>query len=189
MEIQVIEESDDSMQFMARNITATEAAMLRRVLMNYIPTTAVDKVVIDANTTPLTDEVIAHRIGLIPIKSGTVFRLDVRGTEDKNTVFVSNFVPVDEAGEMGMQEAALFPIRIGEELILTCHCDVGDGNKHTKFSPVSCVRFKSAMTYESVSAQNVAENDPSDFLFFVEGTGSMTVREILTRGLEIIAGA
>lgn len=188
MEIQPIEETDDSMQFVARNITVTEAAMLRRVLMNYVPTVAVDTVTIDANTTPLTDEVIAHRLGLIPVKSGEVFRLDVRGSEKKNTVFVSDLVPVD-GGEMDMQEAALFPIRDGEELILTCHCDVGDGNKHTKFSPVSCVRFKSTVSYESVAAQNAAENDPTDFVFFVEGTGTMTVREVVTRALEIIAGA
>lgn len=43
---------------------------LRRTMQLYVPTAAVEDVVFYENTTPIYDEIIAHRLAMLPIKSG-----------------------------------------------------------------------------------------------------------------------
>ena len=42
---------------------------LRRILISEVPTMAIEKVTIIQNTSVIPDEVLAHRMGLIPIKA------------------------------------------------------------------------------------------------------------------------
>jgi len=51
-----------------KGIDAPFANALRRILIAEVPTIAFDKAVIYQNTSILQDEVLAHRLGLIPIK-------------------------------------------------------------------------------------------------------------------------
>merc|ERR1712227_33204 len=50
-------------------IDAAIANALRRILLAEVPTMAVEKVFIYNNTTVMQDEVLAHRLGLIPLKA------------------------------------------------------------------------------------------------------------------------
>lgn len=49
------------------------ANALRRIMISDIPTMAVDKVMISNNTSIIPDEILAHRIGLLPLKADPRF--------------------------------------------------------------------------------------------------------------------
>ncbi len=49
-------------------VDAPVANALRRILLSEIPTMAIEKVLLFQNTSVIQDEVLAHRLGLIPIK-------------------------------------------------------------------------------------------------------------------------
>ena len=51
-------------------IDASLANAFRRILLAEIPTLAIENVFIDNNTSVIQDEVLAHRLGLIPFKGG-----------------------------------------------------------------------------------------------------------------------
>jgi len=53
--------------FDLKNLDVTFANTLRRILLSEIPTVAIEKVVLNQNTSVLQDENLAHRISLIPI--------------------------------------------------------------------------------------------------------------------------
>ena len=50
-------------------IDAAIANSFRRILLSEVPTMAIDRVYIYNNTSVIQDEVLAHRIGLIPLKA------------------------------------------------------------------------------------------------------------------------
>jgi DNA-directed RNA polymerase I and III subunit RPAC1 len=58
---------DNDMEVNISGIDAPMANALRRVLIADVPTMAFDKAVIYQNTSIIHDEVLAHRIGLVPV--------------------------------------------------------------------------------------------------------------------------
>lgn len=58
-----------SAEFSVSGIDQALSNALRRVMIAEVPTLAIDLVTIESNTTPLFDELLAHRLGLLPIDS------------------------------------------------------------------------------------------------------------------------
>eukprot|EP01133_Synstelium_polycarpum_P016765 gene16765-19933_t len=67
-EINILSDVPDHLVFEMIGVDAPIANALRRILISEIPTMAIEKVYIINNTSILQDEVLAHRVGLVPIK-------------------------------------------------------------------------------------------------------------------------
>jgi DNA-directed RNA polymerase II subunit RPB3 len=72
IDVEIMELKDDTITFALNNTDTTIANTLRRVILADVPTMAIDLVEIENNTSVLTDEFIAHRLGLIPLVSNNV---------------------------------------------------------------------------------------------------------------------
>lgn len=66
-DIKIISKSEEEIVFDITNIEPPVANALRRILLCEIPTMAIDKVIINQNTSIIPDEVLVHRLSLIPI--------------------------------------------------------------------------------------------------------------------------
>uniref|UniRef100_A0A7N0T814 DNA-directed RNA polymerases I and III subunit RPAC1 n=2 Tax=Kalanchoe fedtschenkoi TaxID=63787 RepID=A0A7N0T814_KALFE len=60
--------TDEDMEFDMIGIDPAIANAFRRILIAEVPTMAIEKVLVANNTSEIHDEVLAHRLGLIPIK-------------------------------------------------------------------------------------------------------------------------
>ena len=133
--MEIIEKKENQITFKAE-ISDSLANAIRRYI-NQIPILAVDEVEIFKNDSPLYDETIAHRIGLIPLKmdkavsektemelklevkgEGMVYSGDLKGALG----VVYNKIPITSLGEEG-------------ELQIVAYAKTGKGSEHSKFSP------------------------------------------------------
>lgn len=100
--------------------------------VNHIPTLAIDEIEITKNDSPLYDEMIANRIGLIPLKSGK------KESKLKLNVSKEGFV---YSGEMKGDTKPVhdsIPITYlnkEQELEIEATTKIGTGVEHSKFSP------------------------------------------------------
>jgi len=69
MSIKIIKQNDYKIQLEWKNVDTIFLNTLRRIMISSIPTIAIDKIELETNTSPMNDEFLAHRIGLIPILS------------------------------------------------------------------------------------------------------------------------
>jgi DNA-directed RNA polymerase I and III subunit RPAC1 len=83
---------EDSLEFDLIGIDVSIANALRRIMIAEIPTMAIENVYILNNTSIVQDEVLAHRLGLVPIKVDPTqfdFRTDDEPPTDLNTVVLT----------------------------------------------------------------------------------------------------
>ena len=68
MRVEVISSSEDELEFDLIGVDASIANALRRIMLAEVPTVAIEHVYIEMNSSIIHDEVLAHRLGLVPIK-------------------------------------------------------------------------------------------------------------------------
>ncbi|KAK9059227.1 hypothetical protein SSX86_021846 [Deinandra increscens subsp. villosa] len=66
--VKVIKLNEEDMEFDLIGIDASIANAFRRILISEVPTMAIEKVLVANSSSVVQDEVLAHRLGLIPIK-------------------------------------------------------------------------------------------------------------------------
>jgi DNA-directed RNA polymerase subunit D len=67
MEIEVLETDGLDIKFLLKDSNPAFANTLRRTILTEVPTLAIAEVIVLENSSPLYDEIIAHRLGLIPL--------------------------------------------------------------------------------------------------------------------------
>jgi len=70
--LEILELKDDFIKFVLSDTDISIANSLRRVLIAEVPTICIDMVEIEENSSVLLDEILAHRLGLLPLLSHDV---------------------------------------------------------------------------------------------------------------------
>ncbi len=131
--MELINKKDNQMIFIAE-IEESLANAIRRYI-NQIPVLAVDEMEISRNDSPLYDETIAHRIGLIPIKTDKsvngkkILKLDVK---EEGIVYSGEL-----KGDLKIvyERIPITTLNKGQELNISATVKKGKGEDHAKFSP------------------------------------------------------
>jgi DNA-directed RNA polymerase subunit D len=76
MKLELLEKTDTKLSFIIEGVSVEMVNALRRIILTEIPVMAIDEVIVLKNDSPLYDEIIAHRLGLIPLKTDlSVYKL------------------------------------------------------------------------------------------------------------------
>ena len=69
MEVEIFEEKGDVLRFVLRDSTPAFANAIRRAMLSDVPVMAIEDVIFVENTSVMYDEILAHRLGLVPLKT------------------------------------------------------------------------------------------------------------------------
>lgn len=69
LKLDVLKKSEHKIVFVIEGISIEMINSIRRIILTEIPVMAIDEIIILKNDSPLYDEIISHRLGLIPLKT------------------------------------------------------------------------------------------------------------------------
>jgi len=133
--MKIINKKDNKIVFQAE-IDESLANAIRRYL-NQIPVPAIDEVEILKNDSPLYDETIAHRMGLIPLKMDksvnekTITKLKL-STKKEGMIYSEELTG---GTKVIYDKIPITSLKKGQELEIIATAKIGRGNEHSKFSP------------------------------------------------------
>jgi len=164
MQLQIIRKAEDSIRFKVEGTTSAFTNTLRRVILSEVPAMAIDEVVIIENSSVLHDEILALRLGLIPLTTDldtynlpqectckselgcnlcrVVLTLDVEAKEDARTVYSGDFVSENPQVSPVSDKVTIVKLAPGQKVRLEAYARLGKGKVHAKWQPVSACTYR-----------------------------------------------
>lgn len=173
MDIKVLNKQDNKICFVLKDSTPAFANTLRRLITSEVSILAIRKVTLVKNSSALFDEMIAHRLGLIPLltdlssyilpakcsckgagcaKCQLIFTLKAEGPI---TVYSSDLKSQDPAIKPVFPKMPVVTLLKGQELEFEAVATLGTGKEHAKFSP-ALVYYKS---YPKITIDKVRNSE------------------------------
>ncbi len=163
MDVSLIEVSDEKVRFILSGVNVAFANALRRIMIAEVPCMAIDEVVILNNTSPLFDEIIAHRLSLIPLKTNlerfnlpsecscggagcpkcqVTFILDVKAEEGPRVVYSGDLTSSDPEVAPVSDKIPIAKLATNQSILLEAYARLGIGKQGAKWQPVSACAYK-----------------------------------------------
>jgi len=173
MELNILELEDKYIRFEIKGITPYMANALRRTLLNDIPKLAIHKVIfhhgqirdlsgkVYDSTTPLFDEIIAHRLGLVPLPTdlNMNFRSECEHPPDEGCPLCTVTYSLNKHGPATVYSGDLTPggddkfrpvdslipivkLKDNQAILLEAEAIMGTAREHAKWQVTSGVTYK-----------------------------------------------
>jgi DNA-directed RNA polymerase subunit D len=164
VKIQVLEKNDVSLRLLIEGSSPAFMNTLRRIILSEVPTMAIDDVVIIENSSTLQDESLAHRIGLVPLKTDldtynlpencscksefgcNLCRVSLvldAGAEDHSITVTSGDLKSENPSIVPVSDKVPISKLAPEQKIkLEAYARLGKGRDHARWQPVSMCAYK-----------------------------------------------
>ncbi|MFP3985183.1 MAG: DNA-directed RNA polymerase subunit D [Candidatus Bathyarchaeia archaeon] len=164
MKIQILEKNDVLLRLIIGGTNTAFMNTLRRIIISEVPAMAVDDVVIIENSSPLQDETLAHRIGLIPLKTDldtynlpencqcksefgcnlcrVSLVLDVEAENHTVTVYSDALKSENPAIIPVSDRIPILKLAPEQKIKLEAYARLGKGKDHARWQPVSMCAYK-----------------------------------------------
>lgn len=151
MEVKILEKNDEKIKFIINGINSALAGELRRIMMIEIPSLAIEWVDFRKNNSVLWDEIIANRLGLIPLKYDTKFYNFKKDCKCKGKgcvhcqvtlvlkkrgpcmVYSGDLVPSDKKVKPVYEKIPIVELTKDQELEFEAIAELGLGKDHAKW--------------------------------------------------------
>lgn len=191
--LEVINKDTQKISIKLKGIPLQYANALRRICLNGIPVFAIDTVDIIENSSVLPDEGLAHRLGLIPIKTDlsrfnepskcdcqseagcsnckVMFVLDSGDSDVTRTILSSDLTSEDESVKSTSDKIPIVQLAAGQRIKVECYARLGRGTEHAKWNSANI----------SVLTETDKENER---ILTVESTGALKPEQIILAGVD-----
>ena len=178
MSLQIINQGEQKISVKLQGMPLQYANALRRICLNGVPIFAIDTVDILENSSILADEGIAHRLGLIPLKtelsaietSGDSDRimltLDSGDSIETRTIFSGEIESQDDTIKPISEKIPIVTLAPNQRIKFEAHARLGRGIEHAKWN--------------SSNIATLTETDKDEeHIITVETTGALEPKDII----------
>jgi DNA-directed RNA polymerase subunit D len=164
VKIEVLEKDETNLRLVIKEADVPLMNALRRIALAQVPTMAIEEVVMIENSSILQDEIIAHRLGLTPLKTDldsynlpeececksefgcslcrVTLTMDADSTEGTRTVYSGELVSENPQIIPVSDKVPILKPAKGQKLKLEAYARLGKGKNHAKWQPVSVCAYK-----------------------------------------------
>ena len=190
--VEVIEKSNEKIVVRFSNVPRQYVNSLRRLAISEVPTLAIDDVVILENSSVMHDEAVAHRLGLIPLRTDpgrfvmppdcdckstlgcskcrVLLVLDADANEKTIVVTSGELVSEDEMVKPVSKDIPIIVLAPNQKLKFEAYARLGIGKDHAKWQPTS--------------AAVVKDGKDDEIILVLESNGALTAEEVLLASAE-----
>ena len=194
--LDVISKDSEKIAIKLKGVPLQYANALRRVCLNGVPVFAIDTVDIIENTSVLPDEGLAHRLGLIPLKTDlsrfnepskcdcqsesgcsnckVLLVLDSGESGETRSVLSSELSSEDESIKPVSDKIPIVQLAPGQKIKIECYARLGRGTEHAKWN--------------SSNIATLTDTDKEDEkILTVESTGALNPEQIVLEGVQEVS--
>jgi DNA-directed RNA polymerase subunit D len=160
MEISINRMDENAGRFRLSGSSPAFANTLRRAMISEVLTLAIDDVRVYDNTSALFDEILAHRLGLIPIRAeaGAYVPRDecscggegctactatlTMSVEGPRMVYSRDLIPQDPSVSVAMENIPIVKLTKDQKLVMEAKAILASGKVHAKWQPTTACGYK-----------------------------------------------
>ena len=194
--LEVINKDNQKMSVKLKGVPLHYANALRRVCLNGVPVFAIDTVDIIENSSVLPDEGLAHRLGLIPLKTDlsrfnepskcdcqsetgcsncrVMLVLDSGDSDVTRLVLSNELSSEDDSIKPTSDKISIVELTQGQKIKVECYARLGRGTEHAKWN--------------SANISTLTDTDKKDeSVLTVESTGALSPEQIILAGVDEVS--
>jgi len=194
--LEVINKDNQKISVKLKGVPLQYANALRRVCLNGVPVFAIDTVDIIENSSVLPDEGLAHRLGLIPIKTDlsrfnepskcecqsetgcsncrVMLVLDSGDSDVTRSVLSNELSSEDESVKAVSDKIAIVDLAPNQRIKVECYARLGRGTEHAKWN--------------SANISTLTDTDKeNEKVLTVESTGALNPEQIILAGVDEVS--
>ena len=181
--LDVITKDSERIALKLKGVPLQYANALRRVCLNGVPVFAIDTVDIIENTSVLPDEGLAHRLGLIPLKTDLskynesdkiLLVLDSGESGETRAVLSGELSSEDESVKPVSEKIPIVQLAPGQKIKIECYARLGRGTEHAKWNA------------SNISMLTDTDKDDEKILT-IESTGALNPEQIVLEGVQEVS--
>ena len=178
MSLQIINQGEQKISVKLQGMPLQYANAIRRICLNGVPIFAIDTVDILENSSIMADEGIAHRLGLIPLKTELsaietssdsdriMLTLDSGDSTETRTIFSGEIESQDDTIKPISEKIPIVTLAPNQRIKFEAHARLGRGIEHAKWN--------------SSNIATLTETDKDDeHILTVETTGALEPKDII----------
>ena len=186
MSLEIINENEEKVSVKIKGVPLQYANALRRICLNGVPIYAIESVDMLENSSVLADEGVAHRVGLIPLKTDLesskadnendkiMLTLDSGISDETRTILSGDLKSQDSNVVPTSDSIPIVTLAPGQSIKFEAYARLGKGTEHARWN--------------SANVATLTESDKDDErILTVESTGALNPKHIILSSVEQLA--
>jgi|TARA_B110001454_G_scaffold77366_1_gene74925 DNA-directed RNA polymerase subunit D len=183
LSLEIINENEQKVSVKIKGVPLQYANALRRICLNGVPIYAVESIDILENSSVLADEGVAHRVGLIPLKTDLsaskdgnendkiMITLDSGVTDETRTILSGELKSQDDSVVPTSNDIPIITLAPGQSIKFEAYARLGKGTEHARWNSANIATLT-----------DTEKNDEK--VLTVESTGALDPKHIILSSVE-----